>query len=220
MDDLIRFRTRYTLEKWSGTASRFVSGRSSEASEIRVWLPDDDARDIVWSRSTGSALITRNRLIRTSIDICFIDDSSIIDPKKKSYIEQIRNLIEKSCHFSGDTFHILSEKDSRNQAKSLKKKLIFIPMSTVEIEDYKKYIQSFSGNDIIFLSIYHPVEIVPTSKIIFDSHFLRAKYYKEMKNRRETNNKILHSLGVSNIELILSDNILLKLNHFFKYRYG
>jgi len=93
-------------------------------------------------------------------------------------------------------------------------------MSTVEIEDYKKYIQSFSANDIIFLSIYHPVEIVPTSKIIFDSHFLRAKYYKEMNNRRETNNKILHSLGVSNIELILSDNILLKLNHFFKYRYG
>lgn len=158
----------------------------------------------------------------TAIDVSLVLHIGTYDTGKMQYIEHIRSCLEASCHFSGDDFsYIESAIETDTKLHSLgKNRLLMIITSSIDVEEYKKLAWRFAGNDIVFLMLYHPFEIEPRENSIFESQLPNKRYYTEMNNRIVSIQKYLHSSWISNIVLRTTDNIVLKLNHFFKHRYG
>lgn len=222
MDNTIHFRTRFTREKWVGSASRHTSGRSAEASEIRIMGDNDDARDIVWKKSTGINTYTRSRLINPSIDVTVVYHRGIYDTIKEKYVKQIWKYIEHSCLWNGDTYSYEEITGSPSEHSPFKKKnhLIFIVSSSVSKQDYIELGKLFPWNDVIFILLFQPIELEPGWLSIFESRIPNKRYYTEIQKRIQEIQKIIHLSQKSNILVRTNDNIVIKLNHFFKYRYG
>lgn len=205
-----------------GSSLRNTSGRSAETSEIRVMSDNDDARDIVWKKSTWTTIYTRNRLVNPCIDVALIVHQGITDRIKEEYIRNIRKYIETSCLWSGDnyTYEEVTTHSLRRNSSRKKNHLILIVSSSVSEEDYIQLGKAFSGNDVIFLLLFHPFELESDWHNIFESRIPKNRYYEEIQRRLKEIQKIIHSSQKSNILVRTNDNIVLKLNHFFKYRYG
>lgn len=221
MDDIIHFRTKFSRWKWIWSASKYTSGRSPEASEIRSVHDFDDARDIVWKKSTGTTIYKKNRTVTTSIDVTLVLTETLHDREKLEYFEYIKNKIEISCRFTRDNFFYFENKiANQNNPKIWNNHLVIILTSSIEVTEYQKWIKEYVWNDILFLMVYHPYEIDTQEGYLFESHIPKDSYYREMQIRLREIEKTLHSSWISNILLRTTDNIALKLNHFFKYRYG
>jgi hypothetical protein len=222
MEDIIHFRTKYFRASWIWSAAKYISGRSSEASEIRSVEDFDDARDIVWKKSTWTTIYKKNRVVPSRIEVALIIPEMPIDREKKQYFDSIKTKIEISCRFTRDSFHYRENenKSGVNFDTIGRDKLVILVTSSIEVSDYERWMKEYDWNDIVILMVYLPSELDASEGILFESHIPKESYYREIHNRIAKIEKILHSSWISNILLRSTDNISLKLNHFFKYRYG
>ncbi len=155
-----------------------------------------------------------------SIDIVFCIDSSIIDKEKIIYTKLLDQSLSHSSKQSGDIYTFWKHEWIFDESFELKNRLIFIAISGIDIWTYKKYKNLCRHNDVIFLSIFHPGELEAEKNTLFDSKIPGKKYYMELGKQLKNIETTVHSLSWSNIVLRTSDIIPLKLNHYFKYRYG
>jgi hypothetical protein len=211
MADIIHFRSRYGHLDRSWSADPEKKNRSPEWGNIRIATPDEDVRDIVWGRSTWWDIYARDRYTHTGIHIWVIF-SDISDREKSLYSKNIRDIIQSSASFARYPY-------SEDMIWTMRNHLIFIIISSIEEVDYREYYQLSQTNDLIFVSILHPLERNP-GDTMFESKIITPSYIKAFLARLDQIKYYVIKSRASIIFLDTTEDPVLAINHFFKHRYG
>lgn len=220
---LIHIRTRLDGSHQSEWWKVYRHGRSTEVGWIRSYIISDDPRDIAWHRWAHiNWLYTKERessihpwvysislFDRDYLDIIGSDSFS-----KREYIEDFIHIMRENSR----SFHYpYTSLTRRDELMNIEKSVVFIIGGIEHYSEFPTLIWPMIKNDIIFIELTHTEE--HTGNTYFLSHIGGKKYSKavEIERKKWMDFAQAHSMDI--LHSNCHDDIVLLLNHFFKYRY-
>ena len=230
---IIHFRTsqKYThLISWENTKKR---GKSGESSEISLYQEGEDSKDIVWKRSLGEDDIYKKDFFASSripVRTIAIRDASwwweeeIYGSKKEWYqrfLESVESSIQYEWHISkgSDEIDDIKNLPGIYETKNIKHELIMIVISSLIVQDFDILEKYFHLWDTIILHMFSHREIY-TSGSIYSGSRLTESYRDTFQKTCDTIQVKIEKSWGKYIRIDTSEDIVLSLNNFFKYRYA
>ena len=231
MKQLIHFRSHIEGRHPGESTSQKVHGPWIEVGSIRPYVAGDDPRNIAWKKWAWIGTIyTKEREISEHVPVVLV---SILNPEyadfrteeypvsKKSFLNTLqRSLRESALHLRFP----LEEVDSNATDIAQLQRSRSIILVLGDIENRKTCSEFFhlsKDNDVIFLSLTHPVELNRFEELHwFDSRIIKQEYREALKWAKNIQKKLLHEHSIAVIQGSTEDNPVHLLNHFFKYRYA
>lgn len=225
MERYILFRSRgiHTMRSWD--SHRTHRGRGSDFSDIWLYIPGDDTRDISWRHSARTWSISKKiRIDEETFSIYIIQDeesmSTFYTPKDPistyEYTERLESIISTSAKKYHYSVHTISIEEARYKKNSM----IFYITSDVEWRDIQKLWGIAAHNDLIVLHVFHPYEIEPTDELLFWWVWVnKSAYQQEFEERRKSVEKNIHTMNSWYLLLSTSMPVVTRMNQFFRHRY-
>ncbi len=228
MQKLIYFRSKIESHHTTERGKK-IRGQSIDVSGIRLYMPGDDPRDILWKKWVGMGNIYRREREHVSHPEVFLisliaeksgNFSTKIHPRSKNdFTQELADILRESARklrfpYQRRSWGLWDQKRDTNT--------IFLILWDIDsIGLSREYFPFSRNNDIIFLFLLHPVEISPEEKgaLIFESWKVSQTYDEALRASIHHWKYELSSHGVAFLPCSTLDDPALLLNHFFKYRY-
>lgn len=227
MDRYIRFRSHKIDTSSLGIHMPNRRWRGSDFCDITPYTTGDDTRDISWRHSARSTTLQKKiRLDDGSFPIVVINtigsDSGFYTEADTTSPYQYAWEIEDTLKNSAHKYHFPMREscDIRALEWSRNNMIIYIT-SSLDGSSLDTLRVISEGNDIIVIHVFHPYEIAPTPWLIFDGLGLDTKrYIREFSDKKTQFQKRTYSIQWSYLCLLTSDNIVTRVNQFFKNRFS
>lgn len=229
---MIHFRTRYRdASPLIGWSDALVASPWHEWSQLRPYTLSEDARNIVWKKSTHKEIITKVQATPGKIRVLCVHIPEHWDTfktpgtvSKMEWKQQSTRTIQISAkkwwhlYLRDDTYSI-----SLLRQKKIRHTLIIL-LAGETIIQHTELKQLAYQNDLIVAIPYHPWEASPDDSYMITGKvwdISRSAAYHDAWNRQQKNiQKHLQSWGIPSFFISTDQKIEDRLNYFFKHRYG
>ena len=231
MNQLIHFRSHIEGHHPSESRNQKTRGPWTEVHSIRPYVAGDDPRNIAWKKWAGSwGLYSKERELSEHAPVILI---SLLDRQysdfhtqyypvsKQDFLSTLeRSLAESALHlrFPLEVIDPHTDVIAHRESNSC---IILLLWDIENRKNTPEFLHLARDNDVIFLSLSHPIELDPFEEVYwFESKIIKQEYRNALEKEKKALEKILHDRWIAIIPCTTDEHPVELLNHFFKYRYA
>jgi len=232
---MIVFRSRYGIPTSIGHSLKKTPLSHDEWSDIGLYTPYDESRDIVWKKFTTDTTYAKKRNTESLIRLIFWISRDRGDdfwtegsPTSRSeWKARSKKMLEFSAMRGGYQYETLEGSFStiqyRLRSRQTKNHLIILLGNLGERELMALRTLGIT-NDLVIVHPYHPWEKNPDASVMLQGKVFDAKKYSAYQSALTLHESTTRkTLATSQSEAIFTTTdrpIQITLNHCFKYRYA
>ncbi len=224
----IIFRSLRATHTRTGNSGQTIRAHWSDWSHLRWYTDTDDARDIVWGKSTDTThTYIKERQDTGNFHIIFAQESQEWDDfssptfpvSRHEFQEQNKKIIKYNAYIGGHSYGEYTDIEKLVWEKP-RNHLILVFSGTLQREDIEHLWMIARHNDLVFFHVFHPYEIHPEEEILFLWKTInQGKYKLSFEESRKNIEKYIYRIEWSYVQLNTTENIEERLNYFFKNRF-
>lgn len=222
----VRFRSLRAKHIHHGDSLQFVRLSGNDWNTIKPYSDSDDARSIVWRKSTTQENIySKEYQDNSGFSIRLIIGWALWDEfycerfpiSRSRYYTMLQSVIEQSARF---WWHQYIQVDPQELSKTKpKNSLVIIAGNTLDTSLYRQIKVIAPHNDILFLHVFHPVEITGPSDMLFYGKTLDISYQQEQEQEQRRIQILITRIWGSYLKIGTDEDIEHSLNYFFSTRF-
>jgi hypothetical protein len=212
----------------TGSSVQMIRTHGSDWWNLRWYDDADDSRDIVWQKSTDTLhTAVKDRVDGGGFSILSLwlentwDDFATREyPISRTlFYEKSQYLLALHAHRWGHSFGAYTHLENIEKIQP-RNHMILLFSSSLDLTISPLMRQLAKHNDLIWIHVFHPIELSPSEDILFFSRVLNpSSYSNSFSSYKKSIETTIRNIGWSYLSMTTQDVLEQRLNYFFTHRF-